>query len=295
MTAPRIVYETVGDVAHIRFDNPQAFNALTKQMWLDMRDAARAIADDPTIRVAVFRGRGGKAFVSGTDISGFATFTSGADGIAYEQEIDDCMRALDAVPVTTIAVVDGWAVGGGLNIAAACDFRIATPDARFGSPIGRTLGNCLSALSLARIGGAIGVAMARRMVLLGEIITAPELVAGGFLLRVVERDAIDAEIETLCRRAAGRAAGAREGHSDDEAEHQPRSLRRHQEVRLGHLKQGQEGRHGRPRLSDTSPLLGRGESRVQFDRHHVRERRDPRHGSGGRLDVYEGHQGQDDN
>ncbi|MDP3410071.1 enoyl-CoA hydratase [Bosea sp. (in: a-proteobacteria)] len=205
MTGSRIVFETAGDVAHIRFDNPQAFNALTKQMWLDMRDAARAIADDPTIRVAVFRGTGGKAFVSGTDISGFATFTSGADGIAYEQEIDDCMRALDAIPVTTIAAVDGWAVGGGLNIAAACDFRIATPDARFGSPIGRTLGNCLSALSLARIGGAIGVAMARRMVLLGEIITAPELVAGGFLLRVVEREAMDAEIVALCRRAAENA------------------------------------------------------------------------------------------
>jgi enoyl-CoA hydratase/carnithine racemase len=54
------------------------------------------------------------------------------DGVAYGHEIDDCMRALDAIPVTTIAVVDGWAVGGGLNIAATCDFRIATPDARFG-------------------------------------------------------------------------------------------------------------------------------------------------------------------
>jgi enoyl-CoA hydratase/carnithine racemase len=73
MTAPRIVFETADGVAHIRFDNPQAFNALTKQMWLDLRDSALAIAADPAIRVAVFRGTGGKAFVSGTDISGFAT------------------------------------------------------------------------------------------------------------------------------------------------------------------------------------------------------------------------------
>lgn len=205
MSEPRVTYEKAGDVAHIRFDNPGAYNALTSAMWLQLRDIAGRITEDPSVRVAVFRGVGGKAFVSGTDISGFATFTSGADGVAYERSGDDCMRALDAIPVTTIAVIDGWAVGGGLNIAAACDFRIATPDARFGSPIGRTLGNCLSPLSLARIGGAIGVAAARRMVLLGEILGAQDLLPTGFLLRIVEPEAIDAEIEALCRRAAENA------------------------------------------------------------------------------------------
>ena len=107
--------------------------------------------------------------------------------------------------MTTIAVVDGWAVGGGLNIASACDFRLATPGARFGSPIGRTLGNCLSALSVARIGGAVSVAIAKRMVLLGEIITAQTMLDNGFLLKIVEADAMDAEIEALCRRAAENA------------------------------------------------------------------------------------------
>lgn len=205
MTAPRIVFEKTGDVAHILFDNPAAFNALTAQMWLDLRDAAAAVAQDETIRVVVFRGVGGKAFVSGTDISGFAKFNDGADGVAYETNIDACMRVVDRIPVTTIAVVDGWAVGGGLNIAAACDFRVATPDARFGSPIGRTLGNCLSALSVARIGGAVGIGIAKRMVLLGEIVSAPELLDSGFLLQVVERDGLDAAVEALCRRAAENA------------------------------------------------------------------------------------------
>jgi enoyl-CoA hydratase len=205
MTAPCIHFEKAGNVAHIRFDNPQAFNALTSQMWLDMRDAARAAAADPDVRVVTFRGVGGKAFVSGTDISGFTKFTSGADGIAYEERIDACMSALDEIPATTIAIVDGWAVGGGLNIAAACDFRIATPDARFGSPIGRTLGNCLSPLTLARIGGAIGVSIAKRMVLLGEIIQAQELQQTGFLLKMVERDALDGEVEAVCTRAAENA------------------------------------------------------------------------------------------
>jgi enoyl-CoA hydratase/carnithine racemase len=205
MSGPRIDFEKKGDVAFVRFNNPEAHNALTGEMWLGLRDTARAIADDPAIRVAVFRGVGGKAFVSGTDISGFTKFTSGEDGISYEHRIDECMSAVDAIPVTTIAVVDGWAVGGGLNIASACDFRVATPNARFGSPIGRTLGNCLSAQSVARIGGAIGTSVAKRMVLLGEIIPAQELLASGYLLRIVEPDALDAEVESLCRRAAENA------------------------------------------------------------------------------------------
>ena len=172
MSHARLVYEKTGDRALVRFDNPTAHNALTSRMWHDLRDAARDIAADPTIRVATFRGVGGKAFISGTDISKFADYETGEQGVDYERDIDICMGAIDEIPCTTIAIVDGWAVGGGLNISSACDFRIATPNARFGSPIGRTIGNCLSAMSVARIGGAIGLQMAKRMVLLGELVPA---------------------------------------------------------------------------------------------------------------------------
>lgn len=205
MSEGRILVTRDGAAAHVRFDNPAAHNALTGAMWIDLRDAALAIAADPAIRVATFRGTGGKAFISGTDITKFADYTTGAQGVAYEREIDECMAAVDAIPCTTIAVVEGWAVGGGLNIASACDFRIATADARFGSPIGRTIGNCLSAASVARIGGAVGVQFAKRMVLLGEFLTADQLFASGFLLKIVERDAIDAELAALCARAAENA------------------------------------------------------------------------------------------
>ncbi|WP_448664191.1 enoyl-CoA hydratase [Sphingomonas sp. CJ20] len=205
MSEPRLVFERDGAVARILFDNPRAHNALTHQMWLDLRDAALAVAQDPTIRVVTFRGVGGKAFISGTDISSFADFTSGQDGIEYERGIDECMAAVDAIPVTTIAVVDGWAVGGGLNICAASDFRIATPNARFGSPVGRTIGNCLSMNSYIRVAAALGTQIAKRMVLLGELIPAPELLASGFLLKMVEADALDAEVTALCARAAENA------------------------------------------------------------------------------------------
>jgi enoyl-CoA hydratase/carnithine racemase len=111
------------------------------------------------------------------------------------------MGALDAVPAVTIAVVEGWAVGGGLNISSACDFRIATPDARFGSPLGRTIGNCLSMSSYKRMIGALGPQIAKRMLLLGEILTAPQLLDSGFLTHMVDRADLDGAVAEICERA----------------------------------------------------------------------------------------------
>jgi len=205
MTQGRVICEREGVVARVLFSNPGAHNALTHKMWLELREHCAGLADDSGIRVVVFRGEGGKAFVSGTDISGFASFTSGADGLVYERGIDDCMAAVDALPMATIAVVDGWAVGGGLNIASACDFRLATPTARFGSPLGRTIGNCLSMSSYARIVSAIGAAAARRMLLLGEMLSAQELLNSGFLYRVVDSAQLENELKALCGLAAANA------------------------------------------------------------------------------------------
>jgi enoyl-CoA hydratase/carnithine racemase len=205
MSEGRIVSERSGQIARIVFDNPAAHNALTHQMWGELRELCLALAQDRTVRVVSFRGRGGKAFVSGTDISHFLTFTSGRDGIAYEREIDAAMSAIDALPMTTVAVIEGWAVGGGLNILCACDFRIATPDARIGSPIGRTIGNCLSMSSYARVAGAVGIPAAKRMLLLGEMLTAQELLSSGVLYKVVEPIELDGAVADLCERAAANA------------------------------------------------------------------------------------------
>ena len=194
-----------GAIAHVRFDNVAAHNALTHQMWVDLHDICVGLAADPSVRVVTFRGTGGKAFISGTDIKGFADVKTGMDGVGYENEIDVFMGSIDRIPATTIAIVEGWAVGGGINISSACDFRIATPNAKFGSPIGRTIGNCLSSSSYARVGGAVGVQIAKRMVLLGEMITAQELLDSGFLYKIVEPEALDAEVDILVQRAAENA------------------------------------------------------------------------------------------
>jgi len=201
MSDAKLIYEQSGSIARVIFHNPSAHNALTHDMWCELRDVCKRIAQDASVRVVVFRGAGGKAFISGTDISGFSSFTSGRDGIAYERHIDECMAAVDALPVATIAVVEGWAVGGGLNIFSAADFRLATPNARFASPLGRTIANCLSMSSCARIAGAIGVTKAKRMLLLGEVLSAQEMLASGVLYSIVEPAEIDKVVDALCQLA----------------------------------------------------------------------------------------------
>lgn len=192
-------------VAWITFDRPAAHNAMTWSMYAQLVEACRRIGGDPSVRVAVLRGAGGRAFVAGTDIAQFQAFRSGEDGVDYERRIEEVIGALEAVPVPTLAVVEGWAIGGGLVIAAACDLRIATPGSKFGVPIARTLGNCLSTANLARMAAAIGVARTKRMIMLAENVTAEEALATGFVTEIAPAEQLDARVAALCGKLRGHA------------------------------------------------------------------------------------------
>ncbi len=189
--------ERAGAVATVWFDRPAARNALTKTMYEQFTLICEALGRDSDVRVVVFRGAGGEAFVAGTDIGGFVGFESAADGIVYEREMEAHLGALLDIPVPTVAAVDGVAVGGGLNIAAACDLRIATIGSRFGTPIARALGNCLSMPNYARLLAAFGESRAKRMLLLGELLGAEEAQAAGFLAALVPRPEFEAAIERV--------------------------------------------------------------------------------------------------
>jgi enoyl-CoA hydratase len=197
------VHLTVADgVAHILIDRPEARNAMTWAMYEQIGRVCEQIAANPEVRVATFRGAGGEAFVAGTDIEQFKSFQSGEDGIAYEKLIDERIGQIERLPMPTVAIVDGWAIGGGLVISAVCDFRIATPRSSFGLPIARTLGNCLSMSNTARVVGALGVARTKRMLLLADSISAEEAAQCGFVTQVVPRDELDAKAQELCARLA---------------------------------------------------------------------------------------------
>lgn len=194
-----------GPVASVTFDRPEARNALTWTMYAQLQAICERLRGDATVRVVRFQGAGGEAFVAGTDIAQFQTFTSGEDGVDYERRIDTAMALLESLPMPCVAMVQGWCVGGGLAIATVCDFRIATPESKFGVPIARTLGNCLSPANVARLVSAFGRPRVQRLLLLAELIGADEGLASGYLSAVVPADAIEAETARLCSRLAALA------------------------------------------------------------------------------------------
>jgi enoyl-CoA hydratase/carnithine racemase len=187
-------------VAAILIDRPEARNAMTWAMYEALGRICDELAARADVRVATIRGAGGEAFVAGTDIEQFQAFEGGADGIAYEKTIDARIGQIERLPMPTVAIVDGWAIGGGLAISAACDFRIAAPSASFGVPIARTLGNCLSMANTARVVAAFGVARAKRMLVLADLISAREAFDCGFLTEIADAGTLDAAADKLCAR-----------------------------------------------------------------------------------------------
>ncbi|MBV9129772.1 MAG: enoyl-CoA hydratase/isomerase family protein [Verrucomicrobia bacterium] len=195
---------TVDRVASVVFDRPEARNAMTWAMYDQLVAACGLIAANPDVRVATFRGIGG-AFAAGTDIREFLSFSGAEDGIAYEQRIEAVVCAIENLQVPTIAIIEGAAMGGGLVIATGCDFRIATPSARFGVPVARTLGNCLSLANTARLIAAFGQARVKRLLLLADSISSEEALSCGYVAEVIEPEAIDELVTKMCRRLASHA------------------------------------------------------------------------------------------
>ena len=198
-----LLVEQDGPVLRVTFNRPHAHNALTFPMYEGVHDACEKADADPDIRVLVLRGAGGKAFVSGTDISQFAGF-DGAAGVAYEERMTRVLRRLEDTAVPTVAAVDGYCVGGGLALAAACDLRIATAASRFGVPIARTLGNCLSMDTIALLVAHLGRARTLDMLLRARLLDATEAHAAGFVTQLVDdAAALDAALaETVAALAS---------------------------------------------------------------------------------------------
>jgi enoyl-CoA hydratase/carnithine racemase len=194
-----------GAVATIIFDRPAARNAMTWRMYEQLGEACAHLREDAGLRVVILRGAGGKAFIAGTDIAQFQAFRGGDDGIAYEQMMERYLTSVETLPVPTLAVIEGFAIGGGLAIASTCDLRIATPGSRFGVPIARTLGNCLSIENYARLVAGLGAARAKKMLLLAENLTAEEALAAGFVSEIVAPADLDARVAALADRLAHNA------------------------------------------------------------------------------------------
>jgi enoyl-CoA hydratase len=190
------------DMARVTFNNPAARNALTWPMYEELKKICDSLAQNSAIRAVIFRGAGDKAFVSGSDIQQFVDLQKDE---AYEVAVDHIFSSLQQLPMPTIAMIEGLAVGSGLLMATACDFRISTKDARFGIPVAKTLGNCLSPSNLSWLATHLGVPTVKKMLLTAELIKAPELLESGFLYQTAEAAEIEAATNALAQKLAALA------------------------------------------------------------------------------------------
>jgi enoyl-CoA hydratase/carnithine racemase len=174
-------------VLTVVFDRPEARNAMTFAMYEGLHAACERADADDDVKVLVLTGAG-KAFVAGTDITQFASFTTGQDGIEYELGISRVVDRLEDVTVPTVAVVRGACVGGGLALAAACDLRVASVSGRFGVPIARTLGNCLSMNTVSLLVSQLGPARSLDLLLRARLLTAQEAHTAGFISELADDD-----------------------------------------------------------------------------------------------------------
>jgi enoyl-CoA hydratase len=201
-----LLYEVRDSVARITFNRPQARNALTFAMYERMAEICRAINDDPAVKVLILTGAGEKAFASGTDISQFRAFETPEDAIGYESRIDRVLGDLESCRVPTIAAIAGVCAGGGAGIAACCDLRIGTAAARFGFPIARTLGNCLSMSNISRLTALIGPARVKDIIFTARMVEAGEALSIGLLSEIAEDGtALQERADALARTIAGHA------------------------------------------------------------------------------------------
>lgn len=197
MAAQSTLFEVDGPVAFFTFNRPEARNAITWEMYEALADACEHVDASGAIRVLVLRGAGGKAFAAGTDIAHFAGDWSREDALAYEQRLDAVIDRVERVRAATIAQVQGVAAGGGCAIALACDLRVCTPEAQFGVPIARTLGNCLSAANCARLVDLIGPARTKDLLFTGRLMAATEAAGAGLVTRMADAGTIDAAVREL--------------------------------------------------------------------------------------------------
>jgi len=195
-----VVLDRRGAIAVLTLDRPRRLNALSADLRQALIDRVRALDADASVRAVVLRGAGVRAFASGGDISELAHMDAAAARANFDA-FEACFLAIERSRLPFIAAIRGFALGGGCELAAACDLRIAAEDARFGVPIGR-LGHTLDLASARRLVRMIGESRVKTMVWTDQIVDAAEALRIGLVDWVVPV----AELEAFALAIAGKIA-----------------------------------------------------------------------------------------
>ena len=185
MTTQDLLYEITDTTGWVTFNRPERRNALTFAMYEGLAEICANAPTDGSVKAIVIRGAGERAFAAGTDMTQFRGFATKQDAFDYEDKMGSVLDRIERCPVPTIAAITGACTGGGAAIAACCDLRIADSRLKFGFPIARTLGNCLSVASLARLAAILGPARVREIIFTARLVGAEEALAVGLVSEVL--------------------------------------------------------------------------------------------------------------
>ncbi|MEO1328952.1 MAG: enoyl-CoA hydratase/isomerase family protein [Pseudomonadota bacterium] len=201
-----LLYEVADGVGRLTFNRPDQRNALTFEMYEGLAEICANLPADGSVKALILEGAGDRAFAAGTDMTQFRAFAEPQDALDYEAKIDRVLEAVERCPVPTIAAITGACTGGGAGVAAACDIRIADERLKFGFPIARTLGNCLSIASLSRLSALMGAGRLREILFTARLIEAEEARTIGLVSEVLhDADEVRARATALAELLAGHA------------------------------------------------------------------------------------------
>jgi enoyl-CoA hydratase len=201
----RMIAAKEGAIGWITFNNPARHNAVSLPMWQGLFDAVTAFAEDAEVRVIVLAGAGGKAFVSGADISEFEEKRSNAENIAaYHAVSHRATAALQEVNKPTIAMIRGYCVGGGVSVALSCDMRIAAAGSTFAVPAAK-LGLGYEFDGVRKLVDVVGPSFAREIFYTARQFSAEEAVTMGLVNRLVPADGLESFVRDYAATIAANA------------------------------------------------------------------------------------------
>ena len=193
MTIATVHCDRTGPIATVTLSNPEKLNALNATMWEELRQIMLQLAGECDIRCVILRGAG-KVFAAGGDIEELREARATVDSaLAYHEAVGQVLQAIEHYPQPTIAAIQGPCAGAGLEIACACDLRIAGQSARFGAPVMK-LGFSMYPGELAGLLALAGPALTREILLEGRLLTATDALSKGLLTRVVPDDDVHTEV-----------------------------------------------------------------------------------------------------
>jgi enoyl-CoA hydratase/carnithine racemase len=200
-----LIVERHGAVAWLTVNRPDVRNALSLQITQRLAREIRDLARDRAVRVLVLTGAGDRVFVSGADVREFREHLATPEtALAYDAVAEQLQSALRESPQPVIAMIQGHAVGSGTIVAASCDFRIAVRTAKFGIPVAK-FGFIAPVPDTLRLVQLVGPAKAKRLLMTGQLIEAPEAQAIGLVDQVVESENLRATVEALAATLAANA------------------------------------------------------------------------------------------